>query len=280
MKSRTPCGFFYGQCKMKSERNCGCLMNKPRTSAQLLTLSLLSIGEISLAAPLWSDFSGAYVAGSGFTLDPNQQQTLSLEYASGYHWGDTYTFLDTTFFRGDQRDYSLFGETTVRWSVTDAEEDRSNNRVSDVFLSASLEFGSGTVETFTLGPSVDLKAAGFDFLQLGLMRRETVNRSGFNKSDGWQFVPSWSLTVPTGRSEWVIDGFAKWIFATDHSGYHPNFQFNPQIKYNIGKHLSGPDTRLYLGLEYYYWSNKYGVEDSSTQESDQHAVSFLAKYHF
>ena len=53
-------------------------MNKPRTSAQLLTLSLLSIGEISLAAPLWSDFSGAYVAGSGFTLDPNQQQTLSL----------------------------------------------------------------------------------------------------------------------------------------------------------------------------------------------------------
>tara|TARA_B100000683_G_C12196667_1_gene434892 strand:+ start:121 stop:495 length:375 start_codon:yes stop_codon:yes gene_type:complete len=88
-------------------------MNKPRTSAQLLTLSLLSIGEISLAAPLWSDFSGAYVAGSGFTLDPNQQRTLSLEYASGYHWGDTYTYLDTTFFRGDQRDYSLFGETTV-----------------------------------------------------------------------------------------------------------------------------------------------------------------------
>ena len=194
---------------MKSERTCGYLMNKPRSSAQLLSLSLLAICEISLAAPLWSDFSGAYVAGSGFTLDPNQQQTLSLEYASGYHWGDTYTHLDTTFFRGDQRIYSLLGETTVRWSVMDSEENKSNKRVSDVFVSASLEFGSGTVETFTLGPSVNLKVAGFNFLQLGLMRRETVNRSGFNKSDGWQFVPSRSLTVPTGRSEWVIDGFAK-----------------------------------------------------------------------
>ena len=112
------------------------------------------------------------------------------------------------------------------------------------------------------------------------MRRESLNRSGFNNSDGWQFVPTWSLTIPAGRSEWVIDGFAKWIFATDHSDYHPNFQFNPQIKYNIGKHLSDANKRVYVGLEYYYWSNKYGVKSSAAEDSDQHAVSFLAKYHF
>jgi len=162
----------------------------------------------------------------------------------------------------------------------DYDEDRSHRTVADVLVAASLEFGSGTVETFTLGPSVDLNVPSFDYLQFGLMRRESVNRSGFNNSDGWQFVPTWSLTIPVGRSEWVIDGFAKWIFATDSDDYHNNFQFSPQIKYNVGKHVSGSETRMYLGIEYYYWSNKYGVESSATADSDQHAISFLAKYHF
>ena len=246
-----------------------------------VTLALaLCLSPVTLAEPLWRDFSAAYVAGSGFTLDPDQQQTVSLAYASGHSWGDTFTYLDTTFFRDDERTYSLFGETAARWSLMDAEEDRSNRTVADVLVAASLEFGSGTVETFTLGPSVDLSVSGFDYLQFGLMRRESVNRSGFNNSDGWQFVPTWSLTIPVGRSEWVIDGFAKWIFATDSSDYHTNFQFSPQIKYNVGKHLSGADARMYLGVEYYYWSDKYGVEDSSIEDSDQHAISFVAKYHF
>ena len=219
-------------------------MNNQVRTGQVLTLLLLCVSRVSQADPLWRDFSGAYVAGSGFTLDPDQQQTVSLEYASGYRWGDTFTYLDTTFFRGDERTYSLFGETAARWSLINPDEDRSNKAVTDVLVAGSLEFGSGTVETFTLGPSVDLNVRTFDYLHLGLMRRESLNRSGFNNSDGWQFVPTWSLTIPAGRSEWVIDGFAKWIFATDHSDYHPNFQFNPQIKYNIGKHLSGADRRV------------------------------------
>ena len=116
----------------------------------------MCISQVSLTAPLWRDFSGTYVAGNGFTLDPDKQQTVTLEHAAGYDWGDTFTYLDTTFFRGDERAYSLFGETAARWSLTDSDQDRSNRAVTDVLISASLEFGSGTVETFTLGPSVDL----------------------------------------------------------------------------------------------------------------------------
>ena len=256
-------------------------MKKDGLIARLLTLSaLMCISQVSLTAPLWSDLSATYVAGNGFTLDPEKQQTVTLEHAAGYGWGDTFTYLDTTFFRGDERAYSFFGETAARWSLADSDQDRSNQAVTDMLISASLEFGSGTVETFTLGPSVDLNVPAFDYLHLGLMRRQSLNRSGFNNSDGWQLVPTWSLTIPAGRSEWVIDGFAKWIFATDHSDYHANFQFNPQIKYNVGKHLSSPDRQVYLGVEYYYWSNKYGVRSSPELDSDQHAVSFIAKYHF
>ena len=59
-------------------------MTKPIRTRQFLALLLFCVSEVSLADPLWRDFSGAYVAGSGFTLDPYQQQTVTLEYASGY----------------------------------------------------------------------------------------------------------------------------------------------------------------------------------------------------
>ena len=223
-------------------------MRRERRIGQILTLSgLMCISQVSLTAPLWRDFSGTYVAGNGFTLDPDKQQTVTLEHAAGYDWGDTFTYLDTTFFRAMNALTHCLGRRPRAGLSLIPIKTGQIRAVTDVLISASLEFGSGTVETFTLGPSVDLNVAGFDYLHLGLMRRESVNRSGFNNSDGWQFVPTWSLTIPTGRSEWVIDGFAKWIFATDHSDYHPNFQFNPQIKYNVGKHLSGPDTRSLLG---------------------------------
>ena len=82
---------------------CDSSMKNETSTGLLATLLLLFNSQACLAAPLWSDFSGAYVAGRGFTLDPDQQRTVSLEYASGYTWGDTFTYLDTTFFRGDER---------------------------------------------------------------------------------------------------------------------------------------------------------------------------------
>jgi hypothetical protein len=44
-----------------------------------MTLALaLCLSPISFGEPLWRDFSAAYVGGSGFTLDPDQQQTVNL----------------------------------------------------------------------------------------------------------------------------------------------------------------------------------------------------------
>ena len=48
-------------------------MKRERHIARLLALSVLMyISQVSLTAPLWSDFSGTYVAGNGFTLDPDE----------------------------------------------------------------------------------------------------------------------------------------------------------------------------------------------------------------
>ncbi len=83
-----------------------------------------------------------------------------------------------------------------------------------------------------------------------------------------------------GRSEVVLDGFIDWVFATDETGYAENLQINPQLKYNLGKLLHRPDTRFYLGLEYYFWSDKFGIAHTTDFNTDQHALSMLIKYHF
>ena len=63
-------------------------MRRERRIGQILTLSgLMCISQVSLTAPLWRDFSGTYVAGNGFTLDPDKQQTVTLEHAAGYELG-------------------------------------------------------------------------------------------------------------------------------------------------------------------------------------------------
>ena len=41
----------------------------------------------------------------------------------------------------------------------------------------------------------------------------------------------------------------------------------------------GP-AKLYVGIEYDYWSNKYGIEDSGAFNTDNNVVNFIVKAHY
>ncbi|NWK56986.1 hypothetical protein HW115_15290 [Verrucomicrobiaceae bacterium N1E253] len=227
----------------------------------------------------WQDFSLSYLYGDNFKVDPEEQHTLTFEYVAGLSFGDVFTFLDLTYFPGSDESDGLYGEVTPRFSYNKIfGDDLSVGPVSDFLLATSLEYGSGPVETFLAGPAIDLDIPGFDFFQLNLFYRAGLNSD--NISDGWQLTPTWSVTVPVGSSEIVFDGFIDWVFATDDSNYEQNLHFNPQLKYNLGKAIMGEDAKLFVGVEYSYWSNKYGIKDSSDFRTDDSVVSFLLKYHF
>ena len=40
------------------------------------------------------------------------------------------------------------------------------------------------------------------------------------------------------------------------------------------------EKQLYVGIEYDYWKNKYGIKDSAGFTTDQNTMSFLLNYHF
>ncbi|MED5773682.1 hypothetical protein [Enterobacter kobei] len=80
--------------------------------------------------------------------------------------------------------------------------------------------------------------------------------------------------------DWVINNKSASTSRRNQSDYHANLHFNPQVKYDLGKALGYEPKHLYVGLEYDYWSDKYGVKDSQYFTTDQNTASFLVKYHF
>lgn len=259
-----------------------------------LRIAALIGGCLAPAAPAiaaewlqWQNNSLSYLNGRNYTVTPSDQQTLTMEHANAWKYGDTFAFIDVTAFNGksdiDAGAVTYYGEFAPRFSlgkITGRTIDAGI--VTDVLLATGYEFGEGDVETWLIGPGVDLAVPGFDYMQLNVYRRHS--RHGSNGDRQWQVTPTWAWTVPIGRSDLLIDGFIDWVIdngATKHAHLH----FNPQVKYDLGKALGWGAKTVYVGFEYDYWKNKFGIDDDGFvgQEvfggTDQSTASLLLKVH-
>ena len=260
-----------------------------RFALGLSLAATLASGQ-ALAADLlqWQDNSLTYLNGIDFKVDPPKQQTVTFEHASGWSIGDLFIFVDgikynTEATNGAGDGHTFYGEISPRLSLGKISgADLSFGPVKDVLLAATYEFGEDDVDSYLLGPAVDLNIPGFDYFQLNTYLRTTDGRR--DGDNVWQITPVWSYTIPVGDSDLVIDGFMDWVVDNDDS-YHANLHFNPQIKYDLAKAM-GWGKRFYVGVEYDYWSDKYGIDDNGFVGSeilggtDQSAISLLAKAHF
>ncbi|MGZ0657509.1 outer membrane protein OmpK [Coraliomargarita sp. W4R53] len=227
----------------------------------------------------WQDFSLTYLNGGTYRVDAEDQQTVTFEYVNAMSFGDSFLFVDyIDYLDTDGEESAFYGEFSPRLSlgkITD--RDWSLGPIKDVLIATTYEFGEGDVESFLYGMGLDLNIPGFDYFHLNLYYRSPKSHN--NLSEGWQLTPCFSYTLPVGQSEIIIDGYIDYVFASENSGYEENLHINPQIKYNLGKLLWDETQRLYVGIEYDYWSNKYGLKDLPFR-TDQSAYSFLLKYHF
>jgi nucleoside-specific outer membrane channel protein Tsx len=260
-----------------------------RFALGLSLAATLASGQ-ALAADLlqWQDNSLTYLNGIDFKVDPPKQQTVTFEHASGWSFGDLFIFVDgikynTEATNGAGDGHTFYGEISPRLSLGKISgADLSFGPIKDVLLAATYEFGEDDVDSYLLGPAVDLDIPGFDYFQLNTYLRTTDGRR--DGDNVWQITPVWSYTIPVGDSDLVIDGFMDWVVDNDDS-YHANLHFNPQIKYDLAKAM-GWGKRFYVGVEYDYWSDKYGIDDDGFVGSeilggtDQSAISLLAKAHF
>ncbi|WXL26145.1 outer membrane protein OmpK [Ectopseudomonas mendocina] len=266
-----------------------------RFISPLLMSTGLVIGGEAVASDLlhWQDNSLTYLYGHDYKIDPGIQQTVTFEHVSGWSVGDLFVFLDVIKYNTDATNgagdgHTFYGEISPRLSFGKLTgRDLSFGLVKDVLISATYEFGEDDVDAYLIGPAVDLDIPGFDFFMLNTyLRTVDGNRAGSNT---WQITPAWSYTIPVGNSDILIDGFMDWVVDNDENSrgeYQANLHFNPQIKYDLGKALSWGEKQLYVGIEYDYWKNKYGIKDGGfvsenfVGSTDQNTASFLLKAHF
>ena len=263
-----------------------------------LTTAALAAGFIlssqAMAGPmLWQNNSLTYLYGKDFKVDAGEiQQTITFEHASGWTWGDMFLFVDNKWYNGlsGSDGHTYYGEFSPRLSLGKISgADLSFGPVKDVLISATYERGEsqddGTPnQNYLLGPAVDLAIPGFDRFALNTYYRKPDGTTG-KPSGQWQITPTWAMTFPVGKSDILFDGYIDWVVNDAGSKARgnylaKNFHFNPQVKYDLGKALDHGAGRLYVGIEYDYWSNKYGIEDSRVFNTDNNVVNFIVKAHF
>ncbi|MHA6475865.1 outer membrane protein OmpK [Stutzerimonas sp. KH-1] len=250
--------------------------------------SLLSAPAMAEGLLYWHSNSLTYLYGKNYKVNPPIQQTVTFEHANGWKYGDTFFFVDSIHYNGKgdfggTDDSTFYGEFSPRLSFGKIfQRDLSIGPIKDVLVAMTYEFGEGDVETYMIGPGFDLDIPGFDYFSVNFYNRNT---DGDRAGDGvWQITPVWGYTLPVGNSDLLIDGFIDWVVDNDRNSrgeeYHANFHFNPQIKYDLGKALNWGEKQLYVGIEYDYWTDKYGIEDSSAFTTDQNTFSAIVKAHF
>ncbi len=257
------------------------------TTSLLLGSSLLA--TLPSHAGEWLQWHGeslTYLYGKDFKVNPDIQQTITFEHANKWKYGDTFMFVDKIFYNG-KADASkgvttYYGEFSPRLSFGKIFDKKlAFGPIKDVLLAMTYERGEGDNEAYLIGPGFDLNIPGFNYFTLNFYVRNTEgSRPGDNV---WQITPGWSYTLPVGRSDILIDGYMDWVTDNDQTRrgtYHANLHFNPQVKYDLGKALNLGAKQLYVGFEYSYWKDKYGIDSRGNLDSNQSVASALIKVHF
>ena len=256
-----------------------------RTLTQGIAAASLALGSsLACASPLlWQDNSFTYLYGKDFEVDPAIQQAITFEHVSGWSMGDLFLFVDSIHYNGARdaagNTSTWYGEIAPRLSLGKLSgRQLTFGPITDVLLAGTYERGRGDIEHYLLGPGFDLSVPGFDYLQLNTYYRHSDTPDGVRGS--WQITPVWGITVPVGKSDILIDGYIDWIVDNDGDGKQANLHFNPQVKYDLGKAVGWKAKKLYTGIEYSYWKNKYGIKNSRAFDTNQNVTNLLVKVHF
>ncbi|XAW90053.1 outer membrane protein OmpK [Vibrio sp. CDRSL-10 TSBA] len=144
--------------------------------------------------------------------------------------------------------------------------DLSFGPVKDVLLSGTWESGEG-FDNLLYGIGVSLDVPGFNYFNLNIYKADNDT-----SADDEQLTWTWGLPVTVAEEEFLWDGFLDWSSASETNKAEMNW--TSQIKWNAGKHL-GLTSPLYLGIEYSYWNNKFGIKNANERNA-----SLLVKWHF
>lgn len=233
--------------------------------------TIATTATLAQATPVWQDFSLTGLYGENYALpangsNSNQQNTITAEYAAKLQYGDFFAFADRT--NNDLDGNETYFEVSPRLSLGAVSGKKLEiGPIKDVLIATTWEGGEG-FNNYLYGFGFDLAIPYFQYAQLNFYKADNDK----NLSDDYQVTFTYGVPFKLASEDFLVDGFMDWSTAEDDHASELNW--TTQWKWNAGKHIS-PKTKLYLGVEYSVWNNKYGIKGLN-----QNDVSALVKYHF
>lgn len=239
-----------------------------RTAFGYLTLSLLSPCALSGDWLQWSNSEIQYLHGGNFQMPGNSedvsQSIITVTHADGWKYGRNFFFMDTLFTEdGQPSQTNLYGEAYSTFSLGKISgRDLSLSIFKDIGFTLGVNLGE-RMQSKQSGPrillhgvTVDFNLPGFDYFNVDFLRHKIVEPVDIGGS--WQITPVWKFRFQIADTKWSLEGFADFI------GKKGDYQARqalaqPQLRLDVGD-LWGHSNHLFVGIEYQYWHNKYGIK--------------------
>ena len=221
----------------------------------------------------WMSNNVQFLYGSDFELGDPDRTTTTVEHADGWKYGQNFFFVDIinrsdigTEVYAEVYSYLSFNKVTgANFSL---------GPIKDISLFAGLNISNkpenDNFKAYLAGLSFDLSNKYFNYLQLDIAAYKSDDVSG---KYGVQFTPVWSYPFQIGPAKFKFRGFADILTGNTNNSGNFSLLTQPQLILDIGD-LAGIKTdTVYVGTEYFYWYNKFGIK--GVEESVVQAMAIV-----
>jgi nucleoside-specific outer membrane channel protein Tsx len=215
----------------------------------------------------WTNTEIQYLHGGNFQEpgNPNNigQSIITVTHADGWAYGSNFFFLDTLVTEyGQPSQTNLYGEA---YSSLSFGKILGKNLSFGIFkdLNATIGVNAGEnldssqsgVRTVLYGATVQFNLPFFKFFNVDILNHVPLEPT--MKGASIQVTPVWNLPFSIANTKWSFEGFADFIGSKTNASHIVLTQ--PQLRLDVGD-LWGETGHFYVGIEYQYWHNKYGIK--------------------
>lgn len=215
----------------------------------------------------WSSSEIQYLHGTNFNEPFNpedvSQSIITVTHVHGWTYGRNFFFMDTLFTTdGQPSQTNLYGEAYSTLSLGKIlNKELAFGIFKDFGITGGVNLGENMdsrrsgFRAWLYGVTVDFNLPGFDYFNVDFLRQRVTETADIGTS--WQITPVWRFPFKIAGTKWSFEGFADFI-ATNHSNARQALA-QPQLRLDVGDWF-GYEQHVFLGLEYQYWHNKYGIK--------------------
>ena len=216
----------------------------------------------------WHSSNIQLLRGYDYELGSDERTIVTFEHANSWKYGDFFVFADNIW--PDDGSSTYYIEPTLRFSLSKMTgEKMSFGIIKDVLISTQVEKPKSQDTRKLAGVAFDLELPEFTFFKTNFFIRDNPDLSG----DTYQVTLVWNRPFQIGNVRFLSEGFAD--FAGSEGTTVAHQLIVPRFLVDLGDISGIEKNKLWMGVEWQYWHNKFGV-DGVTES----VVQLQAKYVF